>query len=99
MIILTLAFMLSFFISSVALYFSLKKNLQLVDELEKIEEKLDDSAKILEDCYEKIEKKSKIEVFSDDPIVKELVEDMKDAKNAIMLISESFSTESIESDE
>lgn len=99
MIILTLLFIVLFAFSSSALYLSLRKNLELVNELETITEKLDDSAKILESCYKRIERKSRLEVFSDDPIIKELVDDIKDAKSAIMLISESFSAESIENKE
>lgn len=88
-----------FVVSSTALYFSLKRNFELIDELEKITDKLDSSIVALEGCYKKIEKKSKLEVFSDDPIVKELILDMKEAKSTIMLISESFSLEVTESDD
>lgn len=91
-------FVLLFFVifsvaSSLGLYFSVKKNLEMFEELEKTEQQFQEVVENLEFYYKRIEKKSKLELFSDDQIVRELVEDMKQIKNLISLISGSLEYE------
>jgi len=79
--------------SIVGLYYSVKKNIQLFEELESINSQLESSIEELDYLHKKIDKKSKVELFSDEPMIRELVEDMKQAKKIVMSISESFTTE------
>lgn len=70
-----------------ALYISLKRNIEFIDRFEEIENRIEIAVKVLEEQYSRIEEKSKIEVFSDDPIVRDFVEDISIAKEAVFKIS------------
>jgi hypothetical protein len=60
---------------------------------ERLMEQLEESIEILEVCHKKFDKKLKLELFSDEPTVKELVEDIKQARKAVLLISENLTGE------
>lgn len=77
----------------ILLFFSLKKVLQLSDKLDQIEDLLQDSAVLLDDIYQRLKSKSEIELFSDEPIIKELVYDMMQAKEVVNKIVNSFEVE------
>jgi hypothetical protein len=62
---------------------SVKKNLQLLETIEDIAENYKETIEELNYYYEKIDKKSKLELFLDEPITRELVEDIKGTKKAI----------------
>jgi len=47
----------------------------------------------LEACHKKLDKKVKLELFSDDHIVKELVDDMKLARQTVSSIIEKLTNE------
>lgn len=70
------------------LTYSLLRNLELLDQLDDIEERIDDCVAVIVRCHEKVETKSKMEVFFDDPIVKELVSDLKEARDALGEVSQ-----------
>ena len=72
---------------SLALFVSLKKNIELIDRIEEIEDSVEVAIKILEEQYVKMDEKSKIEVFSDEPIVRSLVEDIAIAKESVLKVS------------
>lgn len=78
-------------VTSFALYYSVRKNLQMIETLESTMEQVEESLEMLELSKKKIEKKLKIEVLSDEPIIKELIEDMKFSKRSVLLISEKLS--------
>jgi hypothetical protein len=71
-------------ITSALLVLSVKKNIELVERLENLSESIEESIDVLQEQYEIIEKKTKIEVFSDEPVVRELIEDMRIAKNSVI---------------
>ena len=71
-------------ITSALLVLSVKKNIELVERLENLSESIEESIDVLQEQYEVIEKKTKIEVFSDEPVVRELIEDMRIAKNSVI---------------
>jgi len=71
-------------ITSALLVLSVKKNIELVEKLENLSESIEESIDVLQEQYEVIEKKTKIEVFSDEPVVRELIEDMRIAKNSVI---------------
>lgn len=68
---------------STCLFLSVKKNLQLLETIEDIAENYKETIEELNYYYEKIDKKSKLELFLDEPITRELVEDIKGTKKAI----------------
>ena len=68
----------------VALSFSLRKNIEFMEKIEEVASSVQEAIDILEEQYQIIDKKSKIELFSDEPLVKELVNDILVAKNSIV---------------
>ena len=76
-----------------ALYYSVKRNFELIDLLEETNEQIDKAVETLDHCYKRIDKKAKLELFSNEPAVRELVEDMKMARSAILLISEKLTVD------
>ena len=80
-------------LSSIGLYFSVKKNLQFLEQQEELLQLLENSTQELDICYNRINKKSKMELFSDDQTVKDLVDDMKQARQAVSTIIEKLTGE------
>lgn len=85
MISIFLLFLLAIF--SIALYISVKKNFELFDRLQQVDDSLQECVKVLNEQIEKMEKKTKIEVFSDEPIIRDLINDMSTAKEAVVIVS------------
>jgi hypothetical protein len=73
---------------SFALYYSVKKNFQMMETLESTMEQIEESLELLEISKKRIEKKLKIELLSDEPIIRDLIDDMKLSKKSLLLISE-----------
>ena len=74
-----------------ALFLSVKKNLVLNEKLENITEQIEESLDILDENYARIHRKTKIEILSDEPIIKELIFDINTSKDAILLIANKIS--------
>lgn len=55
-----------------------------MEKIEEVGEAIQMSIDMLEEQYQIIDKKSKIELFTDEPLVRELVNDIVTAKIAIM---------------
>ena len=64
-----------------------------------IEENFKDSINLLNEYYTKIDKKSKLELFLDEPVTRELVEDIKGSKKAVKNAAEKLSIYLEETDE
>lgn len=75
----------------VGLYYSIKKNLELFDLIESSGESFEESLEELNRYYERIDRKSKLELFLDEPVTRELVEDIKGTKKAIKKLAEKIS--------
>lgn len=93
MIFLVIFLGLSLLTTSFFLYYSVKKNLQFLDEQDEILELLEDSITNLEICYQKIDKKARLELFSDDAIVKDLVLDVKKTREILKFAIEELTNE------
>jgi len=83
-------FALLFIGSTALLVRSTKNSLQIIEKLDDLEEQLDLSLKILEEKHKRLEAKSKTEVFFDDPVVKDLVKDITDCRDAVSAIIKNF---------
>ena len=75
---------IGFVVNSVVLYYSVMRNIEYMEKIDEIEESIQSAVEILDEQYQKIDKKTKIEVFSDEPIVRELVRDISIARNAVL---------------
>ena len=93
--IITAVFGILFLVSSAGLYVSVRKNLELLDRIENVEDAIDNALKALDEQHQKINRKSKIEAFSDEPVVRELIQDIVTARNAVhrvaLLLDDSLS--------
>lgn len=93
MTILLVFFLLVSVFSTFGLYYSVKKNLELMDTIENTTTMIDASVVELEVVRKRIDKKLKLELFSDDPVVRELVDDMRLARRLVSVISENLTGE------
>lgn len=75
------------FLLGTGLFFSVRKNFQLVDKLEEIDAQVEESLDILDDYYQRIDVKSKTEIFFEDPLVKGMLQDIKGCKDAVLLVA------------
>lgn len=76
---------------STGLVFSIRKNLELIDRFEELSEVLMTVTSDLREHHDRLEEKLKMEVFYDDPVVKEVVREMSGAKNSVAAAMETIS--------
>lgn len=81
------------------LFFSVRHNLQLEDRFEEIGEQVEESLDILNDCYQRISKVAEMPVGSDDPVVQQLLADIRHTKHAILLVANKVVTFDRDEDE
>jgi biopolymer transport protein ExbB/TolQ len=65
----------------------IRKNLELFDQRERLVDTIEESLDKLDECYTRISYAAEIPVFSDEPIVRDLLNDIKRAKNAVLSIA------------
>lgn len=75
------------FILSVFLFLSLRLNLKNAAKLNLINEKIEESLDVLDVCYQRATIRANLDVLSDEPVVKELVEDIQISRDAILLVA------------
>jgi hypothetical protein len=68
-------------------YKTIKKNLQLEDQREALVDTIEESLDMLSDIYDRIAAAAEIPVLSDEPIIRDLLSDIKRLKNAVLLIA------------
>jgi hypothetical protein len=76
---------------SIMLYLSIKRNLEYMALFEDVFESYRELLEQLNYYYDKFDKKSKLELFLDEPVTRELVEDIKGTKKAIKFAAEKIS--------
>jgi hypothetical protein len=72
---------------SALLFISVRRNLQYSEKLEELGDQIDESLDILDGCYQRIAKAALTPVLSDEPIVKQLISDIKRTRDAVLLIA------------
>lgn len=82
-----------------ALFKSVRRNLELEDRFEELGEQVEESLDILNDCYQRISKVAEMPVTSDDPIIQQLLADIKHTKQAVLLIANKVVTFDRDEDE
>jgi len=82
---------------------SIQKNIEFSDKMDDIQESVQTAIDILNEQHLAMDAKTKIEVFSDEPIIRELIRDIKIAKNSILvvaqLLDETVQTETIDDEQ
>lgn len=66
---------------------SVYANVAFIKKLFKVEDELERGLDVLDDVYVDIVAASKVQVFSDEPIVKKLVNDIQRARDAILAVA------------
>jgi len=69
-----------------------RKNLQLNDQREDLVDQIETSLDILDSCYSRLAHHAEIPVLSDEPIIQDVINDMKRAKNAVMQVASLVAT-------
>lgn len=87
MIIITLFILSMLFLSGWLNVTTIKKNLELNDQREALVDKIEESLDMLDTCYGRMAHHSELPLFSDEPIVQDVVRDLKMVKNAILSIA------------
>jgi hypothetical protein len=77
---------------SVSLFFSVRRNLELDDKFNELGNQVEQSLDIIDDCYQRIAKVAEMPVAADDPMVRQLIDDIKHTKNAILLVANKIVT-------
>ena len=72
---------------SVGLFISVRRNLELDDKFDELGEQVEESLDIIDDCYQRIAKVAETPVATDDPLVQQLVADIKHTKAALLLVA------------
>jgi len=67
--------------------FVIRKNLALADQRETLVDTIERSLDMLDECYTRLAHNADIPVLSDEPIIREVLSDIKGAKNAILAIA------------
>lgn len=66
---------------------SVRKILYLQEKVENISESLEESLDVLDLIYQRIISKTQLEVLSDDPIVRELAQDLKLSRDSVHAVA------------
>jgi hypothetical protein len=74
-------------ILSALLVLSVRKNLYLQEKIENISESIEESLDVLDLIYQRIVSKTQLEVLSDDPIVRELAQDLKLSRDSVHAVA------------
>jgi len=69
------------------LILSVRKSLSLQDKIENISDSLDNSLDVLDLVFNRIVEKTQLEVLSDDPVVRELAQDLRLARDAVQSVA------------
>jgi len=71
----------------VCLVLSVYRNIQLMNSIDEITNQIEESLDLLDTIYGRLYDKSKIEVYSDDYIIREIVGDIKLARDTVLLVA------------
>jgi hypothetical protein len=66
---------------------TVRKNLELADQRENLVDAIEEALDMLDQCYTGIAHNAEIPVLSDEPVIREVLSDIKRAKNAMLLIA------------
>lgn len=74
-------------IASIVLIISIRMNLDYSDKLQEIKEATEEALDVLNTFYQRAAARAELEVMSDEPVVRELVTDLKGSRDAILLVA------------
>lgn len=65
----------------------IRKNLILIDQREVLVDQIEESLDMLDDCYNRLAQSTSIPVLSDEPVIRDVISNIKRAKNAVLAIA------------
>ena len=72
---------------TVAFVYSVRMNLDYSDKMQEIKEATEESLDVLNTFYQRAATRAELEVMSDEPVIRELVADLKGSRDAILLVA------------
>ena len=69
------------------LYYIIRQNFHLNDKIDAIYHNVNNSLTLLDEYYNRAFKRSKLETFQNDPIIREHINDLKNMRNVILQIA------------
>lgn len=72
---------------TIAFIFSLRMNFDYSDKMQEIKEATEESLDVLNTFYQRAAARAELEVMSDEPVIRELVADLKGSRDAILLVA------------
>lgn len=85
--------------SAYALYRCIKRIEYLVNIIESMNTQVEESLDILNTCYGNIDRATKVDVLSDEPVIKDVLNDIRQSRNAILLVANKISAYAEDSEE
>lgn len=74
-------------VMSIGLYKSIRKNLEMLSKIDEIDSGVDVCLATLDEIHRRIDNKSKLEIFSDEPVIRELIRDINEARDSVLKIA------------
>jgi len=65
----------------------IKKNLVLSDQREDLVDRIEESLDMLDGCYQRLAYHAEIPVLSDEPVIRNIIADIKQAKNTVLAVA------------
>lgn len=66
---------------------TIKRNLVLSDQHEMLVDQIEESLDMLDECYTRLAHNAEIPVLSDEPVIREVIADIKRARDAVLAIA------------
>lgn len=76
----------------VGLAMSIKRNLEMADKIDELGDQVEETLDVIDGCYQRIAKVAEMPVATDDPVIQQLVSDIKYTKQALLLIANKIVT-------
>jgi hypothetical protein len=70
----------------------IRQNIQLNDQREDLVDQIEESLDMLDGCYARLQHHSEIPVLSDEPIIQDVVNDIKRARNTVLTVASKIVT-------
>jgi len=79
-------------VATALLCMSLYRTLQMDEKMDELDTQIEESLDVLDMIYGRLVAKSKLEVMSDDHVVRELVSDIRTARDVVLLVAKKIVT-------
>lgn len=71
---------------------SIKRNLEMADKIDELGDQVEETLDVIDGCYQRVAKVIEMPVATDDPVIQQLVSDIKYTKQALLLIANKIVT-------